>query len=436
MKSEPGRPAEPIAVSGIVGRRFTGWSLLFGAFAVCWLAFFFLHPAELPKVGVGHYRIEVGPDRFHEIWFLDTFAILAANDAVSAGEDPYAPTRLDYMRRPHSYGPAWLYLRHLGLTRADVGWIGWLLASGFLLANLCTFRPQCGPATLWLLAFFCTTPVLAAIERGNNDLVVFLLLTPVVPCLLAGGPVLRWLAVPLIVVAAALKYYPAVAGLVLLAPAPTREVRRRIAVAALAFALAGWHVLTMVPGSGTLPKLGGLLSFGAVAISEQLGFEGRGPQLAVVALALAVIVFWWRSPILRDWQPFPAEAREWMYFVLGGVLLTGCFFVGQHFGYRWIFGLWLAPLLWSLPRDPHAPVAARRLARLMGWLLLILLWAEAGFVFAMHRSPQSEMMKAAKWMSLAMQPVTWAFFVGLLGFLTHFVRSRWAGLWANSLVAK
>src|SRR5688500_1933646 len=96
------------------------WTVLFAIFAGCWIIFFLLHPEYLTDVGVGHYRFVVGPDEFREIWFMDTTAILAANDAVTAGLDPYASNPLDLLRRPHVYGPAWLHLRHFGLTRENV----------------------------------------------------------------------------------------------------------------------------------------------------------------------------------------------------------------------------------------------------------------------------------------------------------------------------
>ncbi len=420
--------ADKSRLPGTSRLRFPFWSLLLGAFVACWLAFFFLYPTALNKVGVGHYRIEVAPERFHEIWFLDTFAILASNDTVTAGEDPYAPNRLDYMRRRHSYGPAWLYLRHLGLTRADVVLVGLAQGATFLLAALVLLRPRCARSLFWYLGIFCTTPVLAAIERGNNDLSMFVILAAVVPCLLSGRVAVRWFGVALIVLAAALKYYPAVAVLVLLAPAPMREVRWRLAAAVVALALVVWQVAISVPGLAVLPAPGGILSFGAVDIFRQLGVLGAWPQVVVILVALIAVAGWWRSAMLQEWQPLPAQRRDWIHFTLGSVLLTGCFFVGQHVAYRWIFALWLAPLLWWLPRDLRAPRAVRCLARVTAWLLLVMLWGDALFLFAVHRWPHDEMMRAARWMSLGLQPLTWLFFLCLLGFLTHFARAGFAGL--------
>jgi hypothetical protein len=156
--------------------------------------------------------------------------------------------------------------------------------------------------------------------------------------------------------------------------------------------------------------------------------SGRLAQIAVMLAAVLAFGRWWRSPILRDWRPQPAREREWLFFVMGAALLTGCFFIGQHFAYRWIFALFLAPLLWSLSGEAGAPPAVRRLARVTSGLLFIMLWAEGLFVLLVHRWPHAEMMRVAQWMYLGMQPLTWAFFICLLGFLAHFVRTAWSGL--------
>lgn len=403
-------------------RRRALWTALLGAFVLGWLGFFYRQPAMLTSVGVGHYRIELAPDRYHELWFLDAFAILASNDALAAGADPYAPNRLDYMQRPHVYGPAWLVLRHLGLTRAHVGAVGLWLGAAFVLVVVLFFRPRDPRSLLWCLAIVCTTPVLAALERANNDLVVFLILSAVVPCLSSRRAAVRTLAIVLIAVAAALKYYPAAAALILLAASPARELRWRIGATAAAFALIAWHVAAPVPGYAVLPAPRGVLSFGAASIFHELGMDGVGVQLVAVFAALLLGFMWWRSPLLRDWRPPADRQSQWLHFVLGGALLTGCFFVGQHFAYRWVFAIWLAPLLWSLPQDSRAPAPVRTLARVTAWLLLAMLWTEAVLVFAVRGWPQEKMTEALRWIALGMQPPTWAFYCCVAGFLVHFTR--------------
>jgi hypothetical protein len=148
--------------------------------------------------------------------------------------------------------------------------------------------------------------------------------------------------------------------------------------------------------------------------------------LAGVAFAVLVMAwFWWRG-LLSGWAIAPEDRAVWLSFVLGAVLLTGCFFTGTNFAYRWIFALWLAPLLWTLPRDPRAPVAVRRWAAATAALLLFVIWTDgfaAATFYAIHESaPPGAIMRWADRFHLLEQPLTWAFFVGLLGFLAHFAR--------------
>ena len=399
--------------------------MLLVAITAGWLAFFVYHPEDLIKVGVPHFRVKVAEDsnRIHELWFYDSFAILASNDALVAGRDPYAPNPLDFQNRPHVYGPWWLQLHKLGLTRLDNLRVGLILGVAFLFTVMLWLRPRDLPSLLWFAATLCTTPVLLALERANNDLVIFLLLMPVVPCLLARQPFVRWLAIVPIAVAADLKFYPAIALLVLLAAAPPPELRWRITAMLGLLALVGWHLSGEFSRiAGLLPTAEGIFTFGAVAGLHELGWQGPWPQLLASTAGLAVLIVCWRKRWLDGWTPAPAQRSEWLYFILGATLLTGCFFTGQNNDYRWIFALWLTPLLWSLSRRDDTPFAVRRLARATSWLLLAALWFDAVGILTLSLLHRGDPLNALHWIFVAEQPLTWAFFVCLLIFLAHFAR--------------
>jgi hypothetical protein len=400
------------------------WTLLLALLTASWVGYFAAHPEHLPKAGVGHYRVEVAPQSYHEVWFLDLFAILAANDAVAAGLDPYARNPLDYMRRPHVYGPLWLHLRHLGFTRADVRWLGAALGGAFLLAAVLWLRPGSAGALLWSAAVLCSTPVLAAVERANNDLAVFLVLAPVVPCLLSGRAAVRWLAVPLLALAAELKIYPAAAALVLLATADRTERWRQLLATAVALALVGWHLIASLPPARTiLPPLHGVFNFGAEIVLRQLGFAGAALWLIPAALAVLIGLLGWRSPLLAGWQPAAAQRSEVLHFNLAASLLAGCFFAGQHFAYRWIFAVWLVPLLWSLATTAgSAPPRVRSLARLTAGLLLTVLWFETIAVYTLSHLSGARRTELLDDVWRVMQPVEWALATLLILFIAHFAR--------------
>ena len=140
------------------------WWLLLGLLAAAYFGFFALHPDLYFSLGVNHY----------DGWFIDTFALLASNDALARGLDPYAPNPLDYFHRPHVYSHWWLHLRDLGLTRADTLWLGLGLVGTFLVAAMARLRPRTPGQVWWYAAVLCSSPVVLAVDRGNNDLVIFI----------------------------------------------------------------------------------------------------------------------------------------------------------------------------------------------------------------------------------------------------------------------
>ncbi|MDB6093299.1 MAG: hypothetical protein JWM32_861 [Verrucomicrobia bacterium] len=380
---------------------------------------FAVYPWLFAVLGVNHYGV----------WFLDTFALLASNDAVTRGLDPYQPNPLDYFKRPHVYPHAWLHLRDLGLTRADCIWLGWSLVAGFFAAAVYRLRPRNPSQLLWYLGVACSAPILLAVERANNDLVIFILLAGLVPCLQARFRGLRFFAPALMAMAALLKYYPAAAALVLLAGTDRREVRLRFLLTLLLLGLVGVSVATDLSGFGGIaPKPVGLLSFGATGFANGLGWVGWVPKAVCAAAAVVFIGVAWRRRWLNDWEPAEHQQSDALHFLLGAALLAGCFFTSQNFGYRWIFALWLAPLLWNLPDDPAAPDGVRRLARWLRWLLLSVLWWDTVFCFVLNRcqgglSPAETAAWAQRFYMLE-QPFDWALFLGLLVFLAQFARRR------------
>lgn len=404
----------------LAGWRGRGWLALLTA---AYLAAFAWKPKLFFVLGVEHF------DR----WFVDTFALLASNDAVGRGLNPYANNPLDYFGRPHVYSHWWLHLRDFGLTRADSQWLGLSLVITFLLAALWRLRPQAPGQLLWYLSVLCCSAVVLAVDRGNNDLVIFILLSPLVPCLLSRHRWVRLLAPFLVMVAAMLKYYPAAAALLMLAYADRSELRSRLLIMLLLLAVAAYSVAGDLAGFGPIaPQPSGLMAFGAVGLFNELGWTGWGPKLVVAGIGLASVLVCWRRQILGDWEPAPSQRSDWLHFMLGSVLLAGCFFTSMNFAYRWIFSIWLAPALWLLPRDPGTPAPVRKLARAAMWLLVLMLWWSPVSCFIVNRFigvlPGPKIMKLAEWAFLLEQPFDWAFFLCLLVFLTHFTRRGLAAL--------
>ena len=405
--------------------------IAFSALVVLWFVGFASNPNLLRFFAVDHYG--------H--WFLDSAAILAANDAVALGLDPHLPNALDVFNRPHVYTHWWLGLHHFGLTRAHNFAFGLLIVAGFFVAALVRLRPREPGELLWYFSVLSAPGVLLAVTRANNDLVVFVVLAPVVPCLLDGRRLVRMFAVVLIGVAAGLKFYPAVAALVLLAPgfSPVRETRERVFLALLVLALVALDLrddLSVI--GGLAPTAFGLTTFGASNLVSAFGLRGGADVATVFVIVIATIATATRWRMLDSWVIAPEDRGAWLSFVLGAGLLTGCFFAGTNFGYRWIFALWLAPFLWRIWRNPATPRPLRGLGGVTAGLLLFTLWADALASLVIGRvwrgaSPDLVFQIADQFFK-AEQPVTWALFVCLLVFLTHFMRLGLKELFGRSVL--
>jgi hypothetical protein len=168
------------------------------------------------------------------------------------------------------------------------------------------------------------------------------------------------------------------------------------------------------------------------------GLLGRPATVVGLLIGGVVVVCFLRWRVFVDWE-FPEDYRaDWLAFVLGAALLSGCFFTGTNFGYRWIFAIWLAPLLWRLPRDPRAPAQIRRLAAFTAALLIWGLWADgAASALLAHFGGTVATATLVRWADrfvLIEQPLLWLFFSALLGWLTHFTAGALRSLAKTPLV--
>src|SRR5581483_7921323 len=338
---------------------------------------------------------------------------------------------------PHMYSHWWLGLHDLGLTRADNPGFGLALVLAFLLVALAALRPRSRGELGWYFLVLGSPAILLACDRANNDLAVFVLLALVVPCLRSSQRLVRLLAVFPIALAAGLKFYPAVAALVLLAGPDAREVRLRLLLAVLALLLVAASVgpdyLRLAP---MLPRASGLTTFGALNFLEELGLTGRAALVAELAfVALAALL----AGLLLLAEIAPAasgDGADALGFILGATLLTACFLVGSNYAYRWVFAVWMAPLLWRWPRAPDTPRRLRLLCQFTAGLLLVALWLDAlvGAVLTLFKAriPGDKLVAWADEVFLWEQPLTWLLFGCLLCFLLPFAWSRGRALIAGA----
>lgn len=354
-------------------------------------------------------------------WFMDSHAVLTANDTLRAGLDPMRPNPHDPLgRSPHTYSDWWFVLGKLGLTRADNFLVGGIWVMGFLAALFLTVQPRSRTEGLWLVVLAGSPPFIMGIQRANGDLVIFTLLAL---GLLAWRSRRMWgliVAIAAVAVATGLKFYPIAAGLVFLLVQPLRRRWLTVAAALLASGAVLWSVRDQVQRGAFLvaPEI---YTMGARIWLQEWGVPLALTKAAAVALlgGAAVVVVWrkWTRGLAEE-DTAPAE-RAMM--TVGAALLVFCFLATVNYGYRWIYVLWVAPWIWRQRETSRA-------AKILTWLLPVVLWQDGMLALVTEwffaPMPQANYDRALVIWHRVTQPLVWVVMVLLTGWLLDLVWTR------------
>ena len=288
--------------------------------------------------------------------FNDTRAVLSFFDRVRAG------ATLDQLHSPPpplvkvTYPRTWLVFSHLGVGEAATYPVAVILAAAcFGFALLYMRRISLGQASVYL-PLLLSPSLMLGVERGNADLLMFLLV--LAACwLFARRAVVG--ACALLLGAGMLKVYPVAAM------APVLRRKRGLLTVSLCAALFLVFCFTQREDflwvSQNAPRDSGL-SFGQFVAPDRWHlshFTGIAASIAVAAAALAAVR---RS---RCWT-VPEDVIG-TGFIAGSSILVLCFLIGNNYAYRYWFALLLWPQLirWVMSAEPQARWAVWMLAGLV-----------------------------------------------------------------------
>ncbi len=323
--------------------------------------------------------------------FLDLRNLVAAGEVAQLGHNPYVSNPLDPYHRPHGFSSWWLVGGRLGLTRADIAWLGTLLLGLSLASTVLLLRPAGWRQGAGLLLVLISPPLLFLINRANHDLVVFVLMSLALACLRHERSAVRALAILLLAVSAVLKYFPLAAVVLLLDARTRREFAGWVLLYGLVLVLA-WPSLAeaLRTAASHTPAPAWLFAFGAPTFFRNLELAAAAAWgwLAAGLVLLAVATSWWRSTA-RTAPPATGEARTLeREFACGAVMIVGCFLHGSSYLYKMVFALWLLPWLWRATLDQ----GEERWRKATQSLLLAVLWFEGGTTLAINLSVFTEIL--------------------------------------------
>ncbi len=314
--------------------------------------------------------------------FVDLHDILSAAECHRAGIDVFQSNPCDILNRPMIYSPVWLLLMPAPLAAATTAPGGVVLNLLFIASLAFLLRPQSLGELLILCAATASTMVVYALERGNADLIIFLLL-------LAAGWIYRQNGAAHVVAYGAfllgglLKFYPLV--LMLLAVRERWKPFLGLAVLSIVIMAAFFigYATELRLAIGHIPTGDWFteqfsaqnVPFGLIEVYPQLAaavprFAGM-LMGALVAFSLVVAAFLARgmlhATVAEDWT-----SPEAIYLVMGSAVLAGCFFAGPNVDYRGIYFLFVLPGMIELARR-HASLRPLMAVTVAG--ILFTMWS-------------------------------------------------------------
>jgi hypothetical protein len=309
--------------------------------------------------------------------YLDTDTILSAVRCISKGVDVYAANPCDPLGRVYDYSPLWLVLAKFPATG---GWrmqIGLGLDLSYLASLLLLPAARSKRGAILIAAGVFSSASVFAVERGNNDLVLFILVAGCAT-LLCRSAVLRAAGYGCALLAGLLKYYPL--ALVLMA---TRErIKGLLIVWLFAAAAVGlfiaitWHdltrALTLIPRGSYFEDMFGAINVGG-GLTQLLGLPPGATDIIKDAMTIAALtagVILGLRPASRTALALLGEAEK-SFLLAGSIMLAGCFFTAQNIGYRAVHIVLVLPALIAL-----ADASGLRRFRYAMPVALGLLWSQ------------------------------------------------------------
>ncbi|HEY4348468.1 MAG TPA: glycosyltransferase 87 family protein [Gaiellaceae bacterium] len=302
----------------------------------------------------GWSRLGVAPGSLE---FQDLNNVTSAWECTRRGIRVLPVNPCDPDRRPADFPHLWLVPSPLGLGPGDTVLLGWILAVVFLAATVAVIpgRARIGTAIAYGLGV-CSPAVMLGVERGNPDLLLFPL---VVAAVLVTSRTRAWQAVSagLLLVVAALKFYPLLAAGFLLRRATRTSLiwLGAVAVASGIYMLAILgqihEILASIPQSNVLAYGVRRLSYVFSAAAREV-FDGRFTSyrawdigLDLLGLAGGWLVFRSLRGTVRVASDDPDAQRDLELFWAGACLYVGSYMIFVSQDYRLIFALLTIPQL-------------------------------------------------------------------------------------------
>lgn len=312
--------------------------------------------------------------------FADLRTVTGGLTTLEAGGDPMVANPFDPWQRPMNYPRVWLTaFGVLGVNDGNVWIVGALFVTAYLVAaSFLILRARDNVEAVALAAGALSYAALFAMERGNSDLLAFVLV------LTAFSVPRFWVSAGLLAIATWVKLFPLVAFVAFAVSQP--RGRRALGAAAVAvtaallFAFAD-DLIRIARATPASP----IWSYGVGSIfqlvSDGAGGWSKSEDAAFAAGAIAVGLVW-ASGVWIGWSGYRrptvdatvAQGRDAGWLLAFGSTYAATFFIGSNWVYRLIF---LLPVLPFACRMGRASLAGRLTGYHLAALILFVMNVDA-----------------------------------------------------------
>ena len=273
------------------------------------------------------------------------------------GGDPYSEGSYDFIGRRFNYPPVWLEFSFLGMPPEGVRYVYITFATLFSLALALLFSGRGGWGHLGALPFVFSPPVFLALERCNNDLLMFFLIVLGIWILgKSRGAAGEWLASLPLILATILKVFPVFAFYVYLRNGWKKSFSFLVpigVVCALYF-VSIKPILSMIHEN---TPWSAVLSFGLNVLPYYFSLKLpdspliQGPYLLMVAWIVASVLLFigyrlGKTGIAETSVRYDSFAGN--LFRAGGAIYIAAYFMGSNYDYRLIFLLLTLPMAFQM----------------------------------------------------------------------------------------
>lgn len=264
--------------------------------------------------------------------FADMRGVQGAHKSVALGLNPQVANPGDPWNRPMNYPAIWIWIAKVCGLGSEANFLIFV-SIAVLCFICCCYQIISETHSVWVLLIASSGASLFAVERGNNDIIIFTLV------FLAAGASAQ-LMILLLLAATALKIFP-----ILVFPALIRE-----RVSALTFGVCSAALMFLMRTeltairSGTTVYYG--LSYGSVCIAAaaEKFIHLKVPQLLISILLIASVFVVYLKPFrFLDLRAECKNERVKRLFCFGAYIFLGTFLLSSNWDYRLIFLLLCVP---------------------------------------------------------------------------------------------